>query len=284
MTEKESVLPGLTGQIIALELGDPDGIPIIALHGWLDNAASFIPLCEHLEKFRWLCLDLPGHGKSAHRPAGGVYHLTDYVADLHAVVQELDLQKCNLVGHSLGAGVVAMFAAAFPGKVNRLVLLDGLGPIAGEDVDSLIQLRESMAFFEQISPDNSLGYTTWEALKNARLRSGIIAPHSVELLLRRGAKWVDDRFVVLSDARLKQPSSLYMSQEKILAILGGIEASTLLVMAKNGLLIKSMSTAKRIAAIQNLTTVTVEGAHHVHMDNPELVAQEIERFMALEHP
>ncbi len=291
MTEKEIVLPGLTGEVIALDLGAEDGVPLVALHGWLDNAASFIPLAQCLEKFRWICIDMPGHGKSAHRPIGCIYHFTDYVADLHAIVrefaqefaQEFDSRKCNLIGHSLGAGVAAMFAAAFPDKVNRLVLIDGIGPIAGDDDDSLIQFRKSMEFLDQVPPDNvgnSHGYATWEELKSARLCAGTIERRSVEFLLRRGANWVGDRFVVRSDKRLKQCSPIYLSQEKVLALLRGIEAPTLLVMAKKGIIIEKKSTAKRIAAIKNITTATVEGYHHVHMDNPELVAPEIENFMA----
>ncbi len=279
MTEKEIVLQGLTGQVIALELGAADGIPIIALHGWLDNAASFIPLCRHLNIFRWICIDMPGHGKSAHRPAGCIYHFTDYVADLAVLVRQLGLSECNLVGHSLGAGVVTMFAAAFPDNVNRLMLIDGIGPIARDDDDSLTQLRKSMVSLEHMA-GNASRYATWEELKSARMRSGVIAEDSAEQLLRRGAHWVDKQFVVHSDNRLKQISPIYMSQHKILTILAGIEAPTLLVMAKNGLIIANSTTAKRIAAIRNITTATVEGAHHVHMDNPQSVAQEIANFMA----
>ncbi|WP_423908499.1 alpha/beta fold hydrolase [Candidatus Spongiihabitans sp.] len=293
MTEKEIALSGLTGQVIALDLGAADGVPMVALHGWRDNAASFIPLAQRLEKFRWICIDMPGHGKSAHRPAGCIYHFTDYVADIHAIVrglaqefdQEFNPGECNLVGHSLGAGVAAMFAAAFPDKVNRLVLIDGIGPIAGDDDDGLTQFRKSMKFLDQAPPDNvgnSYGYATWEELKSARMRTGAIDQSSVECLLRRGANWVGDRFVVHSDKRLKQHSPIYLSQKKVLALLSGIEAPTLLVMANKGQIIAKKSTAKRIAAIKNITTATVEGYHHVHMDNPELVALEIENFVARE--
>jgi pimeloyl-ACP methyl ester carboxylesterase len=280
MTEKELIGTGLTGEIVALELGAAEGIPILALHGWLDNAASFKPLAKCLEKYRWISIDLPGHGKSAHRPPGCIYHFTDYVADLRSVIQSFGIEQHHLVGHSLGAGVAAMYAAAFPENVNLLVLLDGIGPISRDDDDSLDQFVKSMAFLDEPPVSNSQGYASWESLIKARTRAGTINPGSAEQLLRRGADWDNDRLVVQSDKRLKQHSPIYMNQDKVVAILSGIEAPTLLVLAADGLVISRKTTAGRIRAIRNLTTVSVDGFHHVHMDSPELVAAEIDRFMA----
>ncbi len=280
MTGKEIVLRGLTGEVIALEFGAGDAMPIITLHGWLDNAASFIPLSQCLVDFRWINVDMPGHGKSAHRPVGAIYHFTDYVADLYTIIQSMKIDKCHLVGHSLGAGVAAMYAAVFPENVDRLVLIDGIGPITRDDDDSLVQFRKSMAFLKEGPLHNSRGYASWESVIDARMRAGNIKPESAELLLRRGANRVSDRVIVQSDKRLKQHSPIYMNQQKVVAILAGIEAPTLLVMASDGLVINRKTTAERIAAIKNLTTVTVEGFHHVHMDSPMRVAQEIDRFMA----
>jgi len=51
----------------ALSFGNPMETPVLALHGWLDNAASFIPLAQHLNETNLIALDFPGHGKSEHR-------------------------------------------------------------------------------------------------------------------------------------------------------------------------------------------------------------------------
>ncbi len=279
MILKEIKLDGLTGQIAALELGTASGLPIVAIHGWLDNAASFEPLARYLNQYRWICLDLPGHGRSDYRPDGCIYHFTDYVADLFSVVESLGLDRFILVGHSLGAGIASTFAAVFPGKVDRLVLIDGIGPLSGEDDDSLCQLRKSMAFLEIRNDNAARVYGSWDGLVSKRLQAGKINRNSAEMRLRRGTVREGETVTVLSDGRLKQQSPIYMSQDKVISILKGIRAPTRLILADQGLLVSHESTGARIDALQNLQVVKVRGGHHLHMDCPEEVAREIETFL-----
>lgn len=277
--QKEKIVSGITGDIAILELGNPEGVPVLTLHGWLDNAASFEPLARCSDRFRWINIDLPGHGKSAHRPLGCIYHFTDYIADLHSILTDMDIEKCNLVGHSLGAGIAAMYAAVFPNTVKRLVLIDGIGPISGNDDDSLQQFRSAMSFLVKDSGNSPNFYKSWEQLVAKRRAAGDIEKSSVEALLTRGAAWEGDRLMVRSDIRLKHHSPIYMSQGKVLSILSGIEAPTLLILAKDGLVAGRATTNQRIKAVKNISVVTVEGHHHVHMDDPKCMVGEIENFL-----
>ena len=56
------------GALRVLTWGEEDAPPVLALHGWLDNAASFIPLAAHLDGIRLVAIDAPGHGRSGHYP------------------------------------------------------------------------------------------------------------------------------------------------------------------------------------------------------------------------
>ncbi|TCZ81442.1 alpha/beta fold hydrolase, partial [Lysobacter sp. N42] len=62
------------GRLAALRSAS-GGVPVLALHGWLDNAASFLPMAAHLPGLDLVALDLPGHGASAHLPASADYTL-----------------------------------------------------------------------------------------------------------------------------------------------------------------------------------------------------------------
>ena len=107
--------------------GDESLPPLLALHGWLDNAGSFDALapliCTH---FHIVALDFPGHGRSAWRPAGTWYHYIDYVSDVIAVLEKLGWAKCSLLGHSLGGTVASVFAACRPSVVDKLFLIEAL--------------------------------------------------------------------------------------------------------------------------------------------------------------
>lgn len=74
-------------ELAAQVYGPEDGRPVLALHGWLDNANSFARLAPKLTGLRIVALDLAGHGYSGHRPIGAGYALWDYA---HDVLQAAD--------------------------------------------------------------------------------------------------------------------------------------------------------------------------------------------------
>ncbi|MGH8605107.1 MAG: alpha/beta fold hydrolase, partial [Gammaproteobacteria bacterium] len=74
MKQQDTVIVTPSGRFTAKRWGSDQGAPLIALHGWLDNAASFDPLASYLDEFDLVALDLAGHGLSDHRPKGVHYH------------------------------------------------------------------------------------------------------------------------------------------------------------------------------------------------------------------
>lgn len=105
-------------ELAAHLFGPEDGLPVIALHGWLDNANSFARLAPKLHGLRIVALDMAGHGHSAHRPAGAGYALWDYVYDVLQVAEQLGWKRFALLGHSLGAIVSLVLAGALPERVT----------------------------------------------------------------------------------------------------------------------------------------------------------------------
>jgi len=82
-----------------------DGPRVLALHGWLDNAASFVPLAPHLASLQLVAIDLPGHGHSAHLPAGASYTTAAAICHVLDVADALGWDRFSLLGHSMGAGI-----------------------------------------------------------------------------------------------------------------------------------------------------------------------------------
>ena len=111
-----------------LEWGDPDGYPILALHGWLDNALSFSVIAPFLSEYRLIALDLSGQGLSYHRSPDATYHIWDDVPQLLAVVATLELDQLTVLGHSRGAAIAVLLATALEDRCSQLLLLDGMLP------------------------------------------------------------------------------------------------------------------------------------------------------------
>ena len=107
-----------TLRLVAKCWGNPEGFPILALHGWLDNAATFDHLAPLLPEFQLVSLDLPGHGFSDHRPSGMSYHFTDMVVDVLEVANVLNWDFFSLLGHSMGAGIASYLGGTIPEKIK----------------------------------------------------------------------------------------------------------------------------------------------------------------------
>ncbi len=123
--------------------GPVDAGPIVCLHGWLDNAASFEQLAPLLcAKHRLFVLDLPGHGLSGQRPPSGSYNVYDDLPTLLLFINTVvKRERVTMLGHSRGAMTSVIFAAALgPSRVERLILLDGLYPSMIREEDVATQL------------------------------------------------------------------------------------------------------------------------------------------------
>lgn len=268
-------------QLAALCYGPEEGAPVLALHGWLDNAASFERLAGQLTGVNLVALDLAGHGRSGRRP-DGVYLFLDYVADVAATIAALGWSRCALVGHSLGAGVAALFAGTCPEVVERLVLLEGLGPLSNPDERAPGLLREAIrAEAAARIRDDHLGYPDVEFVLRRLTQATGIGRDAAEILLARGLEVMPEGQVRWrADPRLRLPSRLRLTEAQVLAFLRAIACPTLVVRARPGMPVDEGLAASRMAAIAGATLVEIPGGHHVHLEDAAGVAAHVQRFLA----
>ena len=122
--------------ITYLDGGDPDGETVLLIHGFAADKDNWTRFSKHLARagYRVVAPDLPGHGQSSkistHR-----YSVTNQVAFVEALRQELDLGPVHLAGNSMGGQISARYAAEYPDQVRTLGLLNPGGvtsPIPSE--------------------------------------------------------------------------------------------------------------------------------------------------------
>lgn len=267
------------GTLEGLHWSRPGAPKVLCLHGWLDNAASFVPLAPYLKDFDLLALDFAGHGFSSHRPEASRYYLHDNLYDLDAALDELAWDQCHIIGHSMGGGIASAFAAALPERVKRLVMLDAIGIITLPTDQASRQLRLSM---KSVRKDRSelRRYESVEAAMLARQKSSSLSDDAARLLCERSLEHTGDYYQWRTDPRLKWRSPYLMSDAQALDLLTAIRAPTLVISTSSvSAYLGEHMMHKRLVSIANCTHVIDDGHHYFHMDQPEHVGICITDFL-----
>ena len=129
------------GRAHVREDGDPNGIPVVLVHGSMGSLQMWEGWARELgDKARVISVDLPGHGLTGPW-ARDEYTIEAYADFLEVLVDSLNLDRFVLVGHSMGGAVAWTFAATRPDRVSQLVLVDAAGyPRGGGQVPLPIRL------------------------------------------------------------------------------------------------------------------------------------------------
>ena len=267
-------------RLVAKCWGNPDGLPVLAFHGWLDNAATFDNLAPLLPELRILSLDLPGHGYSDHRPSGTAYYFIDMVMDVIEAADFLGWERFSLLGHSMGAGVATYLAGTIHEKIDYVILIEGIGSIVQKPEKMPEDFRESAIQWMSRSKKQLPIYPDIESAVKARHQVGGILKSSVRPLVERGLRPVNGGYTWRSDPILKSKSRHYFTEEQAQAFIKEIAAPVLLIEAQHTdrdywyeLL------QKRLPYVNNLQHQIIPGGHHLHLDNPEPVAMAIREFL-----
>ena len=277
--ELEIAIPGL--RLAARAWGPADAPPVLCLHGWLDNAATFDRLLPLLDGHRFVALDLPGHGRSQHKPLGASYAFVDAVADVAMVLDALQWSRATLLGHSLGGAISACIAGAQPDRVEKLALVDGLAPLS--EAAELTAERLGKALVEQREKADRRP-PVHASVEDAARRLGStfarLSPEAARTLCSRGLVEVEGGVTWASDPRLRWTSRVRLMEEQVLALLRAIRCPTLMIRASEGLWSDSPWLQARVDAVKDMRVVTLPGTHHVHLEDPAPVAAALREFLA----
>lgn len=266
------------GRIAGLRFGDPQGPPVLALHGWLDNAASFIPMAPYLDSHDIVAIDMLGHGASSHIPKGCDYAFVDWLHDILDVLDALGWERAHLLGHSLGGALASVLAAGAPERVLSLALIEALGPPPWDSAQATNRLRAAIAGRRKaISPPRLIPDV--ETAVRARLQATEKSEAAARLLVERNLRQVDGCYRWRSDPRLMWPSHLRAEEASVRNWLSSIECPVLLVAADPAPVYFTAELRNaRFACLKHGEQHIVPGTHHLHMDKPETVAGLIRGF------
>jgi len=160
-------VPVAGGELVAGRWPGPPGSPtVVAAHGITANHASFDLVARDLARdVTVVAPDLRGRGRS--NAITGPFGITAHADDVVALLDHLDVADATLLGHSMGAWVVASAAVRHPTRVRSVVLVDGgiALPLPPEvDVDAVLHaiLGPSIARLSMTFADRAAYREFWQ--------------------------------------------------------------------------------------------------------------------------
>ena len=263
----------------------PGAPKMVLLHGWMDVSASFQFLVDAFQK-EWdvYAPDWRGYGLTEWGRAD-CYWFPDYIADLDFLLAEVDPRPVNLVGHSLGGNVGALYAGVRPQRIARFANLEGFGMVPtrpeqapGRYARWLEELRDPPAF---------RSYRNFSELAQ-RLRDGNrrLSEEKAQFLARHWGREEGGAVVLRSDPAHKIVNPVLYRYEEVRACWQQVAAPVLWVEGAESETIKRVKltpqdVAERRAAFREVRYALVpEAGHMMHHDQPQAVAQLLEDFLA----
>ena len=242
-----------------LDYGTAGLTPMLCLHGgavnahWFDFVAAGFTASHHVR-----ALDQRGHGDSA-RSEPPDYSYERYAADVAEVVEKLELRDFVLVGHSMGGLVSLVYAANYPGRVKKIVIVDS----------TLVATPDRVAVLHEVGGREGKTYSTHgEFVDNFRVRPAgtTAAPEILRHLAERSGRQGPDGLW-----RHKFDRNVY-SKRVFLDIpphWNRIGIPALLVKGGRSDRITPAIVADAKSRCPHVDLVEVPGAdHHVTLDNP----------------
>ncbi len=249
---------------------------LILVHGNVSSSIYFKPLLERLPKdIHVFAPDLRGFGDSSYN--NPIQSLKDFADDLYLFMEKLNIPKADILGWSLGGGVVMEFAVKYKEKLNKLILLNSAShkgyPVFKKDesnqmiIGEVYQTREDMAKDPvQVLPL----LMAYESKNKGLLRTiynmtiyTVNKPNEedYELYIEDTLKQrnlVDVDFA-LASLNMGQNHNLYSEGDNTI---GDIEADTLHIWGTHDITVPEQMVKANVDAIQNSTYVKFDQCGH----------------------
>ena len=268
-----------------------EGAPkLFMVHGWMDVSASFQFVVDCLEQdWHVISPDWRGFGLSE-RSHSDTYWFPDYVADLDAILDHYAPGAAvNLLGHSMGGNVVGIYAGARPGRVRRLINLEGFGMPASKPEKA--PQRYAKWLDEMREPPSLRTYPSQAAVAARLQKTNPRLPDARARFLAQHWSAQNDagEWEILGDPNHKKPTPLGYQVEEVMACWSASTAPVLWVEAEDTNMWQWMGPReearievdRRLGHLKTVTSrMMADAGHMLHHDQPEQLARMIEAFLA----
>ena len=244
--------------------GNDAAPPLILIHGGRDHCRSWDEVARALQpNFHVLAPDLRGHGDSDWAK-GSSYSLSDYVYDLTRLMQSAAVQEAAVVGHSMGGMIGLMFAGAYPDRVSRLAVLDGVTVLPGSPRAPIhAQIAQWVTQLDGIAERKSSKYLTIaEAVERIVAHNKRLTPEQALHLATHGVKRnADGSYTWKFDEYQKARAPYRLSADDHIALWSRISCPTLLLRGNESFL-PDPNAAGVLEHFRQARLVTIAGAGH----------------------
>jgi pimeloyl-ACP methyl ester carboxylesterase len=261
------------------EWGNDRSPLLFYLHGWADTGSTFQFVVDALAE-NWFVVapDWRGFGRS--RCQCESYWFPDYLADLHEIVAQYSPdQALQMVGHSMGPNIAALYAGIYPERVRALVNIEGFGLPDSDPDDAPHRYREWIDA-GATAPSFS-DYSGFSALAHrVQKRSPNIAADRAEFVAREwGFEAADGRVHLRADAKHKMPNAVLYRRAEADACWRNVRADVLLVSGDQSEFMVRFNASGNLPFAAR-KSVVIEGAGHmIQFEAAGELAASIENFL-----
>ncbi|RXG53901.1 putative serine hydrolase [Armadillidium vulgare] len=264
--------------------------PILALHGWMDNAGTWDNLCPLIDNdYPIYALDFPGCGLSSHPSTNLGHYFMDNLVTVHKVISHFNWKKLILLGHSMGGATSILYAGAFPDKIEKVISIDSRNLFTGDAKDQCVRtvtsLKElSKAAEKQVSQNPRYEYNEIVQKLVESYGGNLNEDAAKTLLIRNSVRHEDGKFSFTHSPVLKVNYTLTPSFEQAFTFISNITCDLLIIKATTTVLRGKRANIKKVfnsfkKTSSNFVFEVLEGRHHLHLVTPHPVAEVINRFL-----
>ncbi len=267
-----------------------ESAPIVFMvHGWMDVSASFQFVVDCLQNdWHVIAPDWRGFGLTE-TPKADTYWFPDYLADLDAILDHYQPdQAVNLLGHSMGGNIAALYAGVRPERIEKLISLEGFGMPLTQPAQAPGRYRK---WLEEVRATPTMRMYASQAEVAGRLQktNPRLSDERAAFLSQHWAKEnTQGQWEILGDPVHKNSSPLLFRVEEIMACWQKITAPVLWVEANDTDIWRWMGSKeearleidRRITFIPRVQTeMIMQAGHMLHHDQPEILAKLVEDFL-----